>query len=74
MVVCFSCSSFPAAGLAKFKYLISLMVPFQVVKYIHAPFSNHSSRLRIELRAEYWAISNQVRNFESPGTGLLHAD
>ena len=38
------------------------------------PFANHKVRSRIELRAEYYATSNQVRNLESRGTGLLHAN
>jgi hypothetical protein len=38
------------------------------------PFSNHKVQSRFQLGAEYYATLNQVRNFESPGTGLIHAN
>ena len=37
-------------------------------------YQNHNAVPRIELRSEYYVHSNQVRNFESPGTWLLHAN
>jgi hypothetical protein len=53
---------------------MGLVVPLTVINLIKAAFLNHNPGLRVDCQLEYYATSNQVGNFESPGTGLLHVN